>query len=224
MSPESPGREVRSSPPDNPSLASTKLVPSSSGNVSGNSKSPSPTIGHPPESSTGVTSISGAEPPHTSHLASFRDFLKTSGLSEDAQRIYCASWRGGTAKLYESAWRKWFSWCRAREINPFQAIIYNITEYLTSLFQEGREYSTINTKHSMLSVTLPPVDGSVIGKHPIICRFMQGIFNSRPPKPRYSFVWDMSTVISYMDTMPPNEKLCLKDLSAKLVMLMVQSE
>ena len=101
-----------------------------------------------------------------------------------------------------------------------QGKLINITEYLMSLFQKGREYSTINTNHSMLSVTLPPVDGSVIGKHPIICRFMQGIFNSRPPKPRYSFVWDLNTVISSMDTMPPNEKLSLKDLSAKLVMLM----
>ena len=89
-----------------------------------------------------------------------------------------------------------------------------------SLFQEGREYSTINTNCSMLSVTRPPVDVSVIGKHPIICCFMQGIFNSRPPKPRYSFVCDVNTVISYMDTMPPKEKLFLKDLSAKLVMLM----
>ena len=50
MSPESPRREVRSSPPDSPSLASTELVPSS-GNVSGNSKSSSPTIRHSPESS-----------------------------------------------------------------------------------------------------------------------------------------------------------------------------
>ena len=57
MSPESLRREVRSSPPDSPSLASTELVPSSSGNVSGNSKSPSPTIGHPPESSREVTSV-----------------------------------------------------------------------------------------------------------------------------------------------------------------------
>ena len=89
-----------------------------------------------------------------------------------------------------------------------------------SLFQEGREYSTINTNRSMLSVTLPPVDGSVVGKHPIICRFMQGIFNSCPPKPRYSFVCNVNTVIFYMDTMPPNEKLSLKDLSAKLVILM----
>ena len=33
-------------------------------------------------------------------------------------------------------------------------------------------------------------------------------------------VWDVNTVISYMDTLPPNEKLSLKDLSPKLVMLM----
>ena len=49
MSPESLGEEVGLSPSDSPSMASTDMAPSSSENVSGNPKSPSPTIGHPPE-------------------------------------------------------------------------------------------------------------------------------------------------------------------------------
>ena len=108
------------------------------------------------------------------------------------------SWRGSTAKSYESAWRKLTSWCGERNINAFQVSIYTILEYLTKLFQEGKEHSTINTNRSMLSVTLPPIDGSAIGRHPLTCRFMQGIYNSRPPKPRYSFAWDVNTVISHI--------------------------
>ena len=90
------------------------------------------------------------------------------------------------------------SWCHERNTNPFQVSIYSIIEYLTKLFQEGKEHSTINTTRSMLSVTLPPIDGSVIGKHPLVCQFMQGILNSRPPKPRYKFVWDVNLVISHI--------------------------
>ena len=106
---ESPGREVRSSSPDNPSMAITELIPSPYGNASGNPKSPFPKIGHPPESSRRVASPSDVEPYHSSHLSGVRDFLKTSGLSEDAQRIYHTSWRGGSEKSYESVWRKWLS-------------------------------------------------------------------------------------------------------------------
>ena len=51
----------------------------------------------------------------------------------------------------------------------------HIIEYLTNLFQEGKGYSTINMSHSMLSVTPPPIDGSVVEKHPPICCFMQGV-------------------------------------------------
>lgn len=100
-----------------------------------------------------------------------------------------AAWPVSEISLGQVVFRKMLAQCCARKINPFQASIY-ITEYLTHLFQEGREYSTINTNCSM---TLPPVDGSMIGKHPIICHFMQGIFNSHPPKSRHSFVWDVNT-------------------------------
>ena len=49
---------------------------------------------------------------------------------------------------------------------------------------------------------------------------MQGIYNSRPPQPRYSFVWDVRIVVRHIETMPPSEKLPLKELSWKLVTLL----
>ena len=34
---------------------------------------------------------------------------------------------------------------------------------------------------------LLPIDGYSVGEHPIIARFLKGMFHVRPPEPRYSF-------------------------------------
>ena len=99
------------------------------------------------------------------------------------------------------------SWCDPRGINPIRASTSLIIEFLTSLFAEGKEYSTVNTNRSMLSVTHPPIDEISVGKHPLVCRFMQGLYNSRPPKPRYTFVWSVEQVLSHINTMPPSEEV-----------------
>ena len=52
---------------------------------------------------------------------------------------------------------------------------------------------------------------------------MQGVFNSRPPCPRYSFIWDVDVVIRYLHSMGSAEELSLKNLSLKLVALLALS-
>lgn len=49
---------------------------------------------------------------------------------------------------------------------------------------------------------------------------MQGVFNSRPPCPKYSVTWEVDVVISYLRSLGPSEDLSLKMLSLKLVVLM----
>ena len=60
-----------------------------------------------------------------------------------------------------------------------------------------------------------------ISKHPVITRFMQGIYNSRPPQWRYKFVWDVRILVRHIEAMPLSEKLPLKELSWKQVTLLV---
>ena len=50
-------------------------------------------------------------------------------------------------------------------------------------------------------------------------RFFKGIFNIRPPKPKYSFTWDVGKVLCYLGSLPTNRKLNLRLLTLKLVML-----
>ena len=49
---------------------------------------------------------------------------------------------------------------------------------------------------------------------------MKGVFNSRPPEPRYSQTWEVSLVLDYIKALGPNEKLSLKLLSRKLATLL----
>ena len=56
-----------------------------------------------------------------------------------------------------------------------------------------------------------------VGEHPLVVQLLKGIFNSRPPAPRYTYTWDVSTVTSYLERLGPNEQLSLKQLSRKLL-------
>ena len=42
---------------------------------------------------------------------------------------------------------------------------------------------------------------------------MTGIFNDRSPKPRYTFVWDIETVLNYLSKLPDNLNLPIRALS-----------
>ena len=55
--------------------------------------------------------------------------------------------------------------------------------------------------------------------HPLVTRFMRGVFNSRPPQPRYTTTWDVTDVLNYLRTLIPNDKISLEQLSHKLVIL-----
>ena len=40
-------------------------------------------------------------------------------------------------------------------------------------------------------MTHEEVDGTRVGQHPLVTRFLKGVFNSRPPAPKYVATWDV---------------------------------
>ena len=54
----------------------------------------------------------------------------------------------------------------------------------------------------------------------MMTRIMKGIYNSRPPKPKYTSTWDVNKVVTYLAELGPNDSLSLKDITIKLAMLM----
>ena len=61
------------------------------------------------------------------------------------------------------------------------------------------------------------MDGIPIGQHPLVKQLFKGVYNSRPPQPRYTHTWDVQNHITELGD---NGSLSLKQLSLKLVMLM----
>ena len=59
------------------------------------------------------------------------------------------------------------------------------------------------------------------GTNPIVTRFMKGVFETQLPTPKYSSIWDVSTILKHLTKSYPNVKLPLKDLTYKVIMLLL---
>ena len=155
----------------------------------------------------------------TDSLSAIRRSFKDRNISLKATNILLASWRKGTQKQYLTYVRKWFSFCREKQIDSIQANISSILEFFTELYESGCGYSAINTARCALSAIGIVKEGFAIGAHPLIVRFMKGIFNLRPTNSRYCEIWDVSKVLLYLQKLSPVSKLSLKLLTYKLAML-----
>jgi hypothetical protein len=50
------------------------------------------------------------------------------------------------------------------------------------------------------------------------------VYNLRPSEPKYCKTWDVSNVLGYLRKLSPIKFISLKDLTLKLVMLIVMNE
>ncbi len=101
--------------------------------------------------------------------------------------------------------------------------VRRVLEFLQGLFTKGLSYSALNTARSAISnldVNAILV-GNVkpVGQHPLVCRYLRGIFNQVKPVPKYSTIWPVDKVLHYLKSLFPLEQLPMKDLTFKLVML-----
>ena len=162
---------------------------------------------------TGVTSSTG-------HLEGLRQRFRAEMISDQAIDLILSSWRDKTNSNYNSVWKAWESWCAARGVHPFLSAISNVLDFLAEKYAAGLKYCSLNWYRSALSLALLPVDGFQVGQHPLVARLPKGVFNRRPPEPRYAETWEVSRVLSYLKSLGPNEDLSPKLHSQKLVVLL----
>ena len=208
---------------DSPCLAEPGMVSNSTPDASELSSSPARDSGHTDRSKRKAPSNGHGRPSPPSRLAHIRESYRSRGLSEGVIKMLSKSWRSSTESAYASAWRQWSSWCAERNLHPISAPVSGILDFLLEQFDAGKQYRTINTVRSVISMTHSEVDGVQVGQHPLVTRFMKGVFNSRPPAPRYSSTWDVNIVLSYLRSLPDNTSLPLTLLTYKLAMLMALS-
>lgn len=148
-----------------------------------------------------------------------REGLRKRGLPEDVVKLLLEGNRQTTRSAYQTAWNNWTRWCSGRDRDPLSCDLATVLSFLTESLSQGMAYRTINVLRSMLSSTLGPVEGYPIGRHPLVLRLMKGVYNIRPPAPKYNQTWDVEVVLSSFRRIP-NEGLSFAALSYKLVTLL----
>lgn len=93
----------------------------------------------------------------------------------------------------------WSTFMHCREWNKF----FN--------FDGGVWYSVINSARSALSSAIT---------HPIVVRFMKGVFEQRSSLPRYTNIWNVEVLLRHLLNLGKPQDISLKTLTHKLVMLM----
>ena len=101
--------------------------------------------------------------------------------------------------------------------------IEELVNFLARLFSEGYQYHSLNTYRSTIASIHVPIDGMSIGQHPMVTRLLKGVFHARPPLPRYSMMWDISTVLAYLSNEKLEQDSSLKSVTLKTVVLLVLS-
>ena len=154
-----------------------------------------------------------AQDPHTPRVPLVRELLTSQGLS-------ASSSKGGERALGNSMRRTSSDGnCTVggeRQIDPLSASVIQGVNFLTELYQKHQlSYSALNTARSVLS----PIIVLSEGVHPLVTRFLRGVFNTRPSLPRYQEIWDTSIVFTYSKYLHPPEKLKLKDLTMNTMLV-----
>ena len=153
-------------------------------------------------------------------LSLVRQTLTGHGISTKAKDIIMAPWRTGTTKQYEVHLKRWEQFCQSQGINRFDAIVENGFDFLATLFTSGLGYSAMNTARSALSSVLILPNNITFGAHPLVARFLKGVFELKPSLPRYSSIWDVSIVLQHLRSLGPPTQLDLKSLTKKTTMLL----
>lgn len=142
-------------------------------------------------------------------------------MSKTSKTIIQASLRYSTKNKYSQYWNQFFSYCNNNKISLNNIKIQHVINFLSINFDNGNSYSHIKSLKSAIGhlVNFPPY--TKLGDHPIMKKFMTGLFNLRPPKPKLGFVWDVKIVFDHFKILTENQFLPDNILTYKLVILLL---
>ena len=131
------------------------------------------------------------------------------------------TWQNGTKKKY-STYIKKMAKLLYSEANQSYSTTCSTCAWLSHSTISTRPYIQCRQhcqKYLSSYVTLE--DGTCVGKHPPVSRLMIGVFQEKPPRPKYTEIWDVSIVLVYLQSLSPVNTSLLKELALKLVVLIL---
>ena len=151
--------------------------------------------------------------------------LERFSLPREIEEVILAAWKPKTAAKYKSFIDRWKLFCIRGSENCYTPSVNSALKLLYYLYKNGCYYFGLSSARSALS-TIVHIDGySKLSDHPLISKFMKGIYNQHPTLPRYVNIWDINVLWAYFEPLPTDSELTLKCLTEKLtVLLLILSE
>ena len=149
-------------------------------------------------------------------MSCVRKLYKDKGISDETAETIIQSWRPNTKCKYHTYRKQWLQFCSQRMCDPMCPTLVTVLEFLHLLRKINLGFSVFNSARGMLS-SFATIDGYDACKHPLVCRYMKGVFNSNPSLPKQSFTWDAGAVVRYLSSIIPKSLL---DISHKLASLL----
>ena len=126
--------------PNNSSLGIAALVPSSAIHAGGLTN-----IVTDPQQSTNrhiraTSPINASGSASISRMDTVQQGYTTEGISAEAAQLLLSGWSKGTNTAYQSAWKKWVSWCIPQKVDPLLCSVNPFLDFLVGLFSEGLQH------------------------------------------------------------------------------------
>lgn len=137
--------------------------------------------------------------------ALIREALAPKNIPSASFEVVYNSVSQSTLKQYDVGLRRWWIFCKTNNITVFAAPVTSLLSFLTAEFERGA-----------IALLLGPQ----VGQNPLDRRFVKGVFNLHPSRPRYSHTWDPAIVLDLIKSLGSNESLDLYTLSYKLATLL----
>ena len=118
----------------------------------------------------------------------------TTSISSDAQAVISAAWRNTTKTKDNSIFKIWTNLCSKRSINSLQPNTVKIIEFLTEEFKRGLSHNSLVLARSALGHCL----SCDIIHRSTVSTFLKGVYNLRPPTPKYFAIWNVNTLLSHI--------------------------
>ena len=109
----------------------------------------------------------------------------------------------------------------SRNENPYSPDVTAVLAFLYSMYRNGCLYSGLCAARSALSSSITIKGYLKLSNHPLISRYLKGIYNRNPPLPKYVDIWDLTLLLKYYEQKENNDCLEFKELVKKTVMLFI---
>ena len=128
--------------------------------------------------------------------------------------------RSSTHKQYNTYIIAWQTYCADHGVNPSIPSLPQSIDFLEHIrHTRSLGYNALNTARSALSSILPVTHAVPFGQHPLVKLYMRGVYNIKPPTPRYVNTWDPDRLLVLLKQWSPADTISLKLLTFKVLTL-----